>query len=118
MEVGTAIFCAVDKIEIRRAIWDAVKDNASFFADGRMSAEVLRVLTACDAPSRMHYPTTLFAAGEAYAGPCTAKTTIYCANIAAGIMVAQLAKWLRALPVEPDISLNLLAMELAWSAAS
>jgi hypothetical protein len=48
MEVGTAIFCAVDKIEIRRMIWDAVKDQASFFTDGRMSAEVLRVLTACD----------------------------------------------------------------------
>jgi len=116
MEVGTAIFCAVDKIEIRRMIWDAVKDKATFFTDGRMSAEVLRVLTACDAASRKHYPTTLFAAGEAYAGPCTAKTTIFCANIAAGIMVAQLAKWLRALPVEPDLSLNLLAMELACSA--
>ena len=26
MDIGTAIFCAVDKIEIRRMIWDAVKD--------------------------------------------------------------------------------------------
>jgi sulfur carrier protein ThiS adenylyltransferase len=78
MEIGTVIFCAVDKIDIRRAIWDAVKDKVSFFSDGRMSAEVLRVLTACDPVGRKHYPTTLFAAGEAYAGPCTAKSTIYC----------------------------------------
>ena len=35
MEIGTAVFCAVDKIEIRRAIWEAVKDKASFFVDGR-----------------------------------------------------------------------------------
>ncbi len=115
MEIGTAIFCAVDKIEIRRAIWDAVKDKASFFTDGRMSAEVLRVLTACDAASRKHYPTTLFAAGEAYAGPCTAKTTIFCANIAAGIMVSQFAKHLRHLPVDADVQLNLLSSELTVS---
>jgi sulfur carrier protein ThiS adenylyltransferase len=82
-----------------------------------MSAEILRVLTACDAVSRNHYPTTLFAAGEAYAGPCTAKTTIYCANIAAGMMLAQFAKWLRLLPVDPDVSFNLLAGELACNTA-
>ena len=52
MEIGTAIFCAVDKIDIRRTIWDAIKDKASFFTDGRMSAEVLRVLSACDAATR------------------------------------------------------------------
>ena len=115
MDVGNAIFVAVDKIEIRRMIWDAVKDKVSFFTDGRMSAEVLRVLTACDAPSRKHYPTTLFAAGEAYAGPCTAKTTIFCANIAAGIMVSQFAKYLRPLPVDADVQFNLLSSELTVS---
>jgi sulfur carrier protein ThiS adenylyltransferase len=77
-----------------------------------MSAEVLRILVAYDAASRKHYPTTLFAAEEAYAGSCTAKTTIYCANIAAGLMLAQFAKWLRRLPIDPDVSLNLLASEL------
>jgi len=112
MDIGTAIFCAVDKIDIRRTIWDAVKDKASFFTDGRMSAEVLRVLTACDAASRKHYPTTLFSAGEAYAGACTAKTTIFCANIAAGVMVSQFAKYLRHLPVDADVQLNLLSSEL------
>ena len=112
MEIGDAIFCCVDKIEIRRAIWDAVKDKAALFTDGRMSAEVLRVLTACDPASRQHYPTTLFSAGEAYAGTCTAKTTIFCANIAAGIMVSQFAKYLRHLPVDADVQLNLLSSEL------
>ena len=114
-DIGDTVFVCVDSIETRRLIWDAVKDRCKFFSDGRMSAEVLRVLTACDAASREHYPTTLFAAGEAYAGPCTAKTTIYCANIAAGMMLAQFAKWLRGLPVEPDVQLNLLSAELAVS---
>jgi len=84
-----------------------------FYCDGRMSAEVLRVLTACDAESRRHYPTTLFRTEEAFVGPCTAKTTIYCANIAAGLMVAQFTKYLRQLPVEADVQMNLLASELS-----
>ncbi|MCY2928741.1 MAG: ThiF family adenylyltransferase [Planctomycetota bacterium] len=112
-EIGDVVFCCVDKIEIRRTIWDSVKDRTSFFTDGRMSAEVLRVLTACDAASRQHYPTTLFSAGEAYAGTCTAKSTVYCANVAAGLMVAQFTKYLRRLPVDADLQFNLLAGELA-----
>ena len=112
MEVGNAVFCCVDKIDVRRLIWQAVGDQVSFYVDGRMSAEVLRVLTACDAPSRSHYPSTLFRTEEAFVGPCTAKTTIYCANIAAGLMIAQFTKYLRHLPIEPDIQLNLLASEL------
>jgi sulfur carrier protein ThiS adenylyltransferase len=113
MDVGDAVFVCVDRIETRRLIWEAVKDRSTFFSDGRMSAEVLRVLTACDSESREHYPTTLFSADQAYAGACTAKTTIYCASIAAGIMLAQFTKWLRRLPVDPDIQVNLLTSELS-----
>ncbi|MHA1951556.1 MAG: HesA/MoeB/ThiF family protein [Candidatus Thorarchaeota archaeon] len=112
MEIGNVVFCCVDTIHTRKLIWEAVKDNASFFADGRMTAEVLRILTACDYDSRKHYPTTLFSSEEAFVGPCTAKTTIYCANIAAGLMIAQFTKYLRQLPIDPDIQLNLLASEL------
>ena len=113
METGDIIFCCVDSIDVRRIVWDSVKDKARYFADGRMSAEVLRVLTACDFESRKHYPSTLFRTEEAFVGPCTAKTTIYCANIAAGLMVAQFTKYLRQLPVDADIQLNLLASELS-----
>ena len=113
MEVGNVLFCCVDKIDVRKLIWEATKDKVSFFVDGRMSAEVLRVLIACDPASREHYPSTLFAAEEAYAGACTAKSTIYCANVAAGLMIAQFTKWLRRLPVDADLSLNLLASELS-----
>lgn len=112
MEVGNVVFCCVDRIDVRRLIWESVKDKVSFFVDGRMSAEVLRILTVYNDGSRNYYPTTLFNADEAFIGPCTAKTTIYCANIAAGIMVAQFARYLRQLPVDPDLQLNLLASEI------
>jgi sulfur carrier protein ThiS adenylyltransferase len=117
MEVGNAIFCCVDAIDVRRLIWESAGNSASFFTDGRMSAETLRVLIACDPQSRRHYPTTLFRTEEAFIGPCTAKTTIYCANIAAGLMLVQFTKYLRQLPIEPDIQLNLLASELSVTEA-
>ena len=112
VDIGNVVFCGVDKIDVRRLIWESVKDRISFFVDGRMSAEVFRILTACDLTSRQHYPTTLFTPDEAYAGPCTAKTTIYCANLAAGFMITQFAKWLRNLPIDADIQVNLLSMEM------
>lgn len=110
--VGDCVFCCVDSIITRKHIWDALQNKVSFFCDGRMSAEVLRVITACDEKTRLHYPQTLFTAQQAHAGPCTAKTTIYCANIAAGFMLAQFTKYLRMLPVDADIQLNLLASEI------
>lgn len=110
--VGNCVFACVDSIEIRKLIWDSVKDKVSFYCDGRMSAEVLRVISACDEKSRQYYPQTLFTAQQAHAGPCTAKTTIYCANIAAGFMLAQFTKYLRLLPVDMDIQINLLASEI------
>lgn len=109
---GNCVFLCVDSIATRKHIWEALKDQVNFLVDGRMSAEVLRVITACDSPSREYYPETLFAEEQAHAGPCTAKTTIYCANIAAGFMLAQFTKYLRLLPVDPDIQVNLLASEM------
>ncbi|RKY12551.1 MAG: ThiF family adenylyltransferase [Planctomycetota bacterium] len=111
--VGNCVFCCVDSITTRKLIWDAIKDKVNFFVDGRMSAEVLRVITACDEQSRKHYSQTLFTAQEAHTGPCTAKTTIYCANIAAGFMLAQFTKYLRLLLVDSDIQINLLASEIS-----
>ncbi len=110
--VGNCVFVCVDSIVARKHIWDAIKDKVNFLVDGRMSAEVLRVITACDEKSREYYPQTLFTAEQAHVGPCTAKTTIYCANIAAGFMLAQFTKYLRLLPVDPDIQVNLLASEI------
>lgn len=107
-----AVFCCVDSITTRRIIWEAVKPFAAFFVDGRMAAEVMRVLASARPMDDVHYPTTLFEPERAYAGSCTAKSTIYTASIAAGFMVGQFTRWLRGLPVDRDVLLNLLACEL------
>lgn len=78
--------------------------------------EAIRVLVAADEDGRRYYPTTLFARSEAQAGRCTARSTIYSANIAAGLMVHQFVRWLRGQPTDRDLSLNLLASELMVAA--
>ncbi len=110
--VGNVVFACVDTIGARKLIWQAVKDNVSFFGDGRMTAEVIRILSACDADSRDHYESTLFPQGEAHGGACTSRMTIFAANIAAGLLISQFSRWLRNLPTSRDLTLNLLADEL------
>ena len=109
---GGVCFCCVDGIETRRSIFDLIKRRVDLFIDGRMSAEYMRILTVSDDASKEYYPTTLFSSGEAYRGACTAKSTIYCSNIAAGMMVAQFAQWLRGCEIDKDIDLNLLTNEM------
>lgn len=107
------VFCCVDSISARAAIWRSVGPGCRFWSDGRMRAEVIRVLSVAETQGREHYPSTLFPQAEADPGRCTAKGTIYASNIAAGLMLHQFTRWLRGLPLDPDLSLNLLASELS-----
>jgi hypothetical protein len=106
-----AVFCCVDSIDTRKLIWQAVRDAVGFFTDGRMAAELIRVLASGRPGADAAYAKTLFPGAEAYQESCTARSTIYASNIAAGLMVAQFAYWLRGLPVVPDQMLNVLAAE-------
>jgi sulfur carrier protein ThiS adenylyltransferase len=107
-----AVFCCVDSISARQAIWRAVSGRCGFFGDARMQGEVSRILTVTESSGREHYPTTLFPQSEAHAGRCTARSTIYTANIAAGLLLHQFTRWLRGIAVDRDVSCNLLASEM------
>ena len=112
-QIGNAIFCCVDSIASRSAIWKSVEGKVAFWSDGRMLGEVLQILTATDSESASHYSTTLFAPSEAQQGTCTSRSTIYAASIAAGLMIHQFTRWLRSLPTDADTSINLLSGD--WS---
>lgn len=112
MEIGNVLFAAVDSISARRMIWEACGSKVSFFGDARMLAEVVRVLAVADERTRVHYPQTLFAQEQAYTGSCTSKSTIYTANIAAGLAIGQFARHLRGMAIDADLSLNILTSEL------
>lgn len=110
--LADVVFCCVDSIQTRQWVWENYANGIPLFVDGRMSAEVIRVVTSCDPETRDYYPSTLFSQGEAFQGACTARSTIFTANVAAGVMIEQFAKWMRGFPLDRDILFNLLSMEL------
>ena len=113
--INDVVICCVDSITSRSAIWNHLKSRTEFWADARMLGEVMRILTASDTESRLAYGRTLFAQSEAQAGTCTSRSTIYTANISAALMVHQFTRWIRGLPLDKDVSLNLLSSELVVS---
>ncbi|WP_417849459.1 ThiF family adenylyltransferase [Thalassoglobus sp.] len=110
--IGEAVFCCVDSISSRAAIWKSVKGRQQFWCDGRMLGEVIRILTATNSESRHHYQTTLFPQSEAQSGSCTTQSTIYTANLAAALMLHQFTRWMREISVDLDMTLNLVAAEM------
>lgn len=110
LSLGTSVFCCVDSISARAAIWRSVASRCRFWGDGRMLGEALRVLVAAD-QGRKHYATTLFPQAEAQAGRCTSRSTIYAASLAAALLVQQFTRYLRGLPLDVDATFNLLAGE-------
>jgi hypothetical protein len=111
--VGDAVFCCVDSISARSAIWRTVKNRCRLWCDARMLGEIIRVLTASSPSIDAYYASTLFAQSEAQAGSCTSRSTIYAATIAAGLMVHQFTRTLRGIPIDGDIAVNLLASEMS-----
>lgn len=111
-EIGQIVFCCVDSISARAAIWRSASQRCQFWCDGRMLSETIRVLVAGDTETREHYSKTLFPQAEAEQGRCTARSTIYAANIASGLMLHQFTRWPRGLPTDRDVTFNLLASEL------
>lgn len=112
------VFVCVDKMDARSFIWKTCKDCVPLFVDGRMAAEICRVLTVRSINDHAFYAGTLFSDAEAFPATCTAKTTLYCANVAAGLMVAQLTKMYRGIPYDRDFQFNILANEVKFEAAA
>jgi hypothetical protein len=54
LEIGDVVFCAVDSIEARAAIWRSAGSRCRFWCDGRMLSEMIRVLAATESVGRDH----------------------------------------------------------------
>lgn len=63
-----------------------------------MVGETTWILCVAGNAGRSHYPTSLFRLDEAQQGRCTARSTIYSASIAAGLMLHQFTRWLQGIP--------------------
>jgi sulfur carrier protein ThiS adenylyltransferase len=116
-KVTAIVFMCIDNIEGRQVIWKSMygdkRRQPAFYCDARMTAETCRILTAFDPDTRLHYDKTFFMGGE-NPEPCTERSTFYCASIAAGLMLHQYTRWLRAHHdiLEPDFVLSLPSMEI------
>jgi len=112
LPVGEAVFCCVDSISARAAIWRSLSRKCEFWTDGRMLGETIRLLTATTGNGMERYSESLFPQAQAQSGSCTSRSTIYAAGIAAGMMVHQFNRWLRDIPIDFDTTLNLLSCEI------
>jgi len=61
-------FCCVDSISARKLVWDGLKDLAMFWADARMSGEVIRVLASPRPSVESHYPHDTLQPGRSICG--------------------------------------------------
>lgn len=119
---GHVLFCCVDRISTRQAIWKQAKSQVRLFIDVRMLGEVIRVLAfSCgtspvdyekyNATSHIaipenavkRYEETLFSEEETFSGRCTAHGTIYTACSAAATAVKQFVLWSRGGTPREDI---------------
>ena len=108
-----AVFACVDSMSGRRLIFDTVRHHANLLIDGRMAGETLRVVTAGRPTDDNYYATTLFDDSQAHPMPCTGRSTLYAASIAAGLMLSRFAQILRGQVPGRDVLLQLAGDELA-----
>ncbi len=114
------VFSCVDTMSARKEIWYLLlKESLSMklLLDSRVNAEAVRILTAdtYDKVSISRYSKTLYTDEQAVGGNCTIPMTLYTANIAAGLLIAQFTKWLRrdrGLEPEEDMLFNILTSEI------
>ena len=112
-----AVFCCVDGIATRESLWAIARPRMDFWADSRLWGETLRILTATgdDRESRDAYASKFFSPEEsalAVSGRCTTPNTIYTSTIAAALLVHQFTRWLRGIPTDRDMLVNLLSSEI------
>lgn len=85
------VIAAVDSMEARKSIWDAHKiaPFTKLVIDPRMGAEtaLMYVREPLNKPDAVSYEKTLYTDANAVQERCTAKATIYTANLLAGMVV-------------------------------
>jgi len=106
------VISGVDSMDARREIWKAVGDNAVFYADGRIGGENCTALFvdflarhAPDDPDLVERQVKYYEDGWLFPDskgaqlPCTARTVIHPPLLLSGLIIHQLTRFARGLPV-------------------
>lgn len=94
LELNPIVFSCVDCMDTRQLIYNNIKDKVELFIDTRMAAETCRIITLTK-DSKYDYKDTLFDPEDGVPESCTARSTIYCAYMAAAHAIRQYSIWLR-----------------------
>lgn len=102
------VISAVDNMDVRREIYEAVKRECfqvKYIIDPRMGAEdaLLYVINPFDPKDQSSYEKTLYSDQDALQERCTAKSTIYTANLLSGL-VAKAIKNIACKEIYPRIT--------------
>ena len=104
------VIVAVDSMDVRQAIWERVRYNPriELFIDGRMGAEVGRVITIhpTDLDDVAAYENTLHPSAEALQARCTERAVIYTVLGIASAICGRVANHLRGDPYDKDVALD------------
>lgn len=90
MLAADIVISAVDSMEVRKLVFDSCK-LVDKFIDPRMGAESMLIYTFNPKTDKDKYEASWYSDSNALAEACTAKATIYCANVIAG-MIAKIVK--------------------------
>jgi molybdopterin/thiamine biosynthesis adenylyltransferase len=89
------VVSAADSMAVREAAHSKVVSDCLFverFIDARMGAESMYILNTNprDEKSTLSYRKSLYKDEDAEQSPCTAKATIYCANLVSGLIASMI----------------------------
>lgn len=93
------VISAVDSMAARKLVWERhekSRDRDMLVIDPRMGAEsaLLYAMRPSSAKDRHDYPASLYSDESAIQERCTAKATIYTANLLSGMVVKTVKDWL------------------------
>lgn len=93
--LGGIVIAAADSMQVRKEIFEqACATGKRFFIDSRMGAESCAIycIDLHDSNKIELYKNTLYSDAEAVQERCTAKATVYTANLTSGLMVNYIKK--------------------------
>lgn len=111
------VISGVDSMKARRAIWEAVKYNPQipFFIDGRIGGESLHLLAFNPMDSDLaewYEEEMLFDDADAAPLPCAARTVIHPPTVLSGLIVCQLTRFFRDMPLTREIYMQVREFQL------
>ena len=105
------VVSAVDSMDARKMIFDGILEsgnaNVAYIIDPRMSAESYTQYVTNLKDNVDSYKTSLYTDGEAVQERCTAKSTIYTATLAAGMVTKTIKNMLMGEPHPKSIQWNI-----------